>query len=296
VLSPAARDGRRRAGFGGRATAFENQRSFGKEKTMLYGVFRRCLAVILVGLLIGLPAGVPVYAQAPAAGGGPPPAPLSGQQLEELVGRIALYPDDLVAIILPASTFPLDIVQADRFLQKLKQDKNLKPDTRWDESIRNLLNYPEVISMMSQNLDWTQDLGEAMVGQQSDVLKAIQAFRAKAQTAGSLKTDDKQIIVQEKEVIKIVPADPEVIYVPQYQPSTVVVQAAPPCITQRRTPATTTPTLQATPLPALPPVPSSGRRSPMAPTGAAATSRTMSISTTPATSTPTGSTPRTSRR
>ena len=191
-------------------------------------MYRRSLVVILVGLLIGVPGAPPGYAQAPAAGGGPPPAPLSAQQLEELVGRIALYPDDLVAIILPASTFPLDVVQADRFLQKLKQDKNLKPDARWDESIRNLLNYPEVISMMSQDLDWTQDLGEAMVGQQSDVLKAIQAFRAKAQTAGSLKTDDKQIIVQEKEIIKIVPADPEVIYVPQYQPSVVVVQAAPP--------------------------------------------------------------------
>ncbi len=196
---------------------------------MLSGVFGRCLAVTLVGLLIGLPAGAPVYGQAPAAGGGPPPAPLSAQQLEELVGRIALYPDDLLAIILPASTFPLDIVQADRFLQKLKQDKNLKPDDRWDESIRNLLNYPEVISMMSQDLDWTQDLGEAVVGQQADVIKAIQVFRAKAQTAGNLKSDDKQIVVQEKDVIQIVPADPEVIYVPQYQPSTVVVyQPAPP--------------------------------------------------------------------
>ena len=190
---------------------------------------RRILVVILVGLLLGSAGASPGWAQAPAAGDGPPPATLSGQQLGELVGRIALYPDDLVAIILPAATFPLDIVQADRFLQKLKQDKNLKPDARWDESIRNLLNYPEVVSMMSQNLDWTQDLGEAVVSQQGDVLKAVQAFRAKAATAGNLKTDDKQIIVQEKEVIKIVPANPEVIYVPQYQPSTVVVyQAAPP--------------------------------------------------------------------
>ena len=104
---------------------------------------------------------------------------MSAQQLEQLVGRIALYPDDLVAIILPASTFPLDIVQADRFLQKAKQDKSLKPDQRWDESIRNLLNYPEVISMMSQDLEWTEDLGEAVVGQQAEVVKAIQAFRAK---------------------------------------------------------------------------------------------------------------------
>jgi hypothetical protein len=188
----------------------------------------RAFAVILICFLIGLPV-PPGYAQAPAAGDSPPPASLSAPQLEELVGRIALYPDDLVAIILPASTYPLDIVQADRFLQKVKQDKNLKPDQRWDESIRNLLNYPEVIGMMSQDVDWTQDLGEAVVSQQGDVLKAVQAFRAKAAKAGNLKTDDKQIIVQEKAVIQIVPADPEVIYVPQYQPSTVVVyQAAPP--------------------------------------------------------------------
>jgi hypothetical protein len=193
-----------------------------------HGMCMRVLAVILIGALIGLPV-PPGYAQAPVAGDSPPPAPLSAAQLEELVGRIALYPDDLVAIILPASTFPLDVVQADRFLQKAKQDKNLKPDERWDESIRNLLNYPEVIGMMSQDLDWTQDLGEAVVSQQGDVLKAIQTFRAKAQTAGNLKSDDKQIVVQEKNTIQIVPADPEVIYVPQYQPSTVVVyQPAPP--------------------------------------------------------------------
>jgi hypothetical protein len=191
-------------------------------------MFKRVLAFILIGALIGLPV-PPGYAQAPVAGDGPPPAPLSAAQLEELVGRIALYPDDLVAIILPASTFPLDVVQADRFLQKLKQDKNLKPDERWDESIRNLLNYPEVIGMMSQDLDWTQDLGEAVVSQQGDVLKAVQAFREKASAAGNLKSDDKQIVVQENNVIQIVPADPQVIYVPQYQPQTVVVyQAAPP--------------------------------------------------------------------
>ncbi len=186
-------------------------------------VLKKILAVLLIGLLVGFPVGPPVHAQAPTAGESPPPQPLTPEQLEELVGRIALYPDDLVAIILPASTFPLDVVQADRFLQRLKQDKNLKPDERWDESIRNLLNYPEVISMMSQDLDWTQDLGEAVVGQQADVIKAIQTFRAKAQSAGNLKSDDKQIVVKENNVIQIVPADPEVIYVPQYQPSTVIV-------------------------------------------------------------------------
>jgi hypothetical protein len=195
---------------------------------MSTGILKRCLVVVLIGLLVGLPGAPPGYAQAPVAGEAPPPPTLSAQDLEELVGRIALYPDDLLAIILPASTFPLDVVQADRFLQKLKQDKNLKPDERWDESIRNLLNYPEVISMMSQDLEWTQDLGEAVVSQQADVIKAIQAFRAKAASAGNLKTDDKQIVVQEKETIQIVPADPEVIYVPQYQPSTVIVQQPAP--------------------------------------------------------------------
>jgi len=189
-------------------------------------VCRRYLAAILTGLLVGLPAGPPGLAQAPTAD--VPVQPQSPQELEKLVGRIALYPDDLLAIVLLASTFPLDIVQAERFLQKLKKDPKLQPDTRWDDSVRSLLNYPEVVTMMSQDLDWTEELGEAVVSQQADVLKAIQAFRAKAQGAGNLKSDDKQIVVQEKETIKIVPADPEVVYVPQYQPSTVVVyQSAP---------------------------------------------------------------------
>ena len=197
---------------------------------------QRILLVILAGLLIGLAGALPVQAQAPVAGEGPPPVRLSDKQLEDLVGRIALYPDDLLAIVLPASTFPLDIVQADRFLQQLKKTPQLHPDTRWNESIRSLLNYPEVVAMMSRDLDWTQDLGEAVVSQQADVMKAIQAFRARVSTAGNLKTDDKQIVVQEKETIKIVPADPEVIYVPQYQPSSVVVYSSAPVYAYYPTP------------------------------------------------------------
>ena len=194
------------------------------------------LAVILMGLLIGLAGALPVLAQAPVAGEGPPPVRLSEKQLEDLVGRIALYPDDLLAIILPASTFPLDIVQADRFLQQLKKTPQLHPDTRWNESVRSLLNYPEVVTMMSRDLDWTQDLGEAVVSQQADVMKAIQAFRARVFDAGNLKTDDKQIVVQEKETIKVVQANPEVIYVPQYQPSTVVVYSSAPIYSYYPTP------------------------------------------------------------
>jgi hypothetical protein len=143
------------------------------------------------------------------------------------VGRIALYPDDLVAIILPASTNPLQIVQADRFLDKRKSDPKLPIDDKWDDSVKALVNYPDVVKMMSGDLDWTSALGEAVVADQGAVMEAIQAFRRRAQAAGNLKSNDKQVVNVEKTVIEIVPANPEVIYVPQYNPTTVVVAGAP---------------------------------------------------------------------
>jgi hypothetical protein len=180
-----------------------------------------CLAALSVGFV------PPVLAQAPAAPAAAAPA-LSSETLDRLVGRIALYPDDLIAIILPAATNPLQVVQADRFLDKRKADPKAKIDDKWDDAIKSLVNYPEVIKQMSGDLDWTAALGEAVVADQGDVLDAIQAFRRKTQSAGNLKTDAKQVIVVEKEVIKIVPADPQVIYVPQYNPTTVVVYSSAP--------------------------------------------------------------------
>src|SRR5947208_3149118 len=85
---------------------------------------------------------------------------ITPEDLENLVGRIALYPDDLVAIILPASTSPLQIVQADRFLDKRKTDPKLPLDDNWDDAVKTLLNYPDVVKMMSGDLDWTSALGE----------------------------------------------------------------------------------------------------------------------------------------
>jgi hypothetical protein len=167
-----------------------------------------------------------VYAQAPAAPGNAPP-PLAAEEIEALVGRIALYPDDLVAIILPASTNPLQLVQADRYLEKRKADPKLPVDEKWDNAVKSLLNYPEVVKSMSADLDWTSALGEAVVADQGAVLEAVQVFRRKTQAAGNLKSDGKQVIVVEKEVIKIVPADPQVIYVPQYSPTQVVVSGYP---------------------------------------------------------------------
>lgn len=178
--------------------------------------------LVLVAAFVTLAFAANVSAQAPAASGGAATA-RSAEELDVLVGRIALYPDDLVALILPAATNPLQIVQADRFLEKRKSDPNLQLDERWDDAVKSLLNYPEVVKTMSGDLDWTAELGEAVVEDQGAVLEAIQVFRRRTQAVGNLKTDDKQAVVIEKEVIKIVPADPQVIYVPQYNPSTVVV-------------------------------------------------------------------------
>jgi len=177
---------------------------------------------VLVAACVAVVFASHALAQAPAVGGGAAP-PMSTEELDNLVGPVALYPDDLVAIILPAATNPLQLVQADRFLDKRKTDPKLPVDEKWDDAVKSLLNYPDVVKTMSGDLDWTAALGEAVVADQGAVLEAIQVFRRRAQAVGNLKTDTKQIVEVEKEVIRIVPANPEVIYVPQYNPTTIVV-------------------------------------------------------------------------
>jgi len=147
----------------------------------------------------------------------------SATELEKLVGPIALYPDDLLAIVLPASTFPLQIVEASRFLQNLEDDPSLKPDDDWDDSVVALLNYPEVIELLNEDLDWTWRLGEVVVAQQSDVISAIELFRDRAYAAGNLKSDDYQLVAHEDSSIQITPVQEDVIYVPYYEPERVVV-------------------------------------------------------------------------
>jgi hypothetical protein len=150
------------------------------------------------------------------------------EQLEKLVGPIALYPDDLLAITLPSATYPLDLVKAQRFLEKLKKDPKAQPDKSLPDSVLKLLNYPDVVKLMNDDLDWTEALGEAVDTDEAGVMNAVQSFRRKAQGAGNLKTNDKQVVVVEKETIVIQPANPEVIYVPQYQPAQVVVYSSTP--------------------------------------------------------------------
>src|SRR5690606_30402836 len=160
----------------------------------------------------------------PAAAQGPDEPPLfTSDELEELVAPIALYPDDLVAIVLPASTYPLDVVEAARFLDELEDEPGLAPDEDWDDSIVALLNYPEVLRLMDEDLDWTWDLGEAFLNQQAEVFDAIQRFRVQAREAGNLATDERVLVTEDDGAISIAPADPKVIYVPYYEPREVIV-------------------------------------------------------------------------
>jgi hypothetical protein len=152
----------------------------------------------------------------------------TAEELRELVGPIALYPDDLVAIVLPASTYPLQVVQAARFLEDRKTDSGLEPNEDWDDSVVALLNYPEVVELMNDDLDWTYDLGTAVLNQRADVLSAIQDFRDEAYAAGNLRSDERQTITRADDAIEIKPADPQVIYVPYYEPERVVVYQASP--------------------------------------------------------------------
>ena len=140
------------------------------------------LAAILILLApIGAP---PVYAQdqaaAPPAAEEEAPAPLTLDELKMLVARIALYPDDLVAAVIAASLYPLQIVQAARFLEQKKTRPSLEPSDKWDGSVISLLNYPSIVKMMNDDLEWTEQLGDAAVNQQKDLLVAIQQLRDKA--------------------------------------------------------------------------------------------------------------------
>ena len=156
------------------------------------------------------------------------PQELSAGELEELVSPVALYPDDVLGIILPASTFPLDIVRAARFLEDREDDASLEPDPEWDDSIVALLNYPEVLRLMDENIDWTWELGEAVLTDQEAVLEAAQDFRSRALAAGNLQSDDRQTVTNSNGAITIAPADPQVVYIPVYEPREIVVyQPAP---------------------------------------------------------------------
>jgi hypothetical protein len=202
----------------------------------------RVVAAVTMALL-ALPA--PVVAQAPsppppASGAAPPPAgakpadeqkTFSQAELEQLLAPIALYPDSLFAQVLMASTYPLDIVMADRWVKanpgvKDKALEDALQKQEWDPSVKSLAVFPQVLAMMSEKIDWTQKLGDAFLAQQQELMATAQTLRAKAVEQGSLKDSKEQKVITEKSetnttIIKIEPTNPEVVYVPTYNPTVV---------------------------------------------------------------------------
>jgi hypothetical protein len=194
----------------------------------------RGTAILCVLLLI-----VPdcrVFAQGqPQQGNGQTNAP--PEQLDSMLAPIALYPDPLLSQILVASTYPLEVVEADRWLKQnpTLQGKALTEAAAkqsWDPSIQAMVLYPDVLKRMDENINWTTDLGNAFLAQQSDVMDAVQRLRQKAQQGGTLQNTPQQTVTtttqDNTKYIVIEPASPQVIYVPQYNP--VVVYGASPAI------------------------------------------------------------------
>jgi hypothetical protein len=203
------------------------------------------LQIVLAGLLaIGLP--VQSYAQSqpaaapPPAGGAPPPtsapavateqALLNTSQLDALMAPVALYPDPLLAQVLMASTYPLEVIQADRWVaanKKLKGDqlKSAAEKQAWDDSVKSLVATPSVLQMMSKNLEWTQKLGDAVLAQETDVMDAVQRMRSRAYDNKKLGSGTQQTVTVQQEgprrTIAIAPTTPETIYVPYYDPGVV---------------------------------------------------------------------------
>lgn len=201
----------------------------------------RCSHILLSLLLVSM---VPAVASAqsavtPSAQGSqqqqaPPAVPadqlFKPERLEALVAPIALYPDDLLANVLAAATYPLEVVQADRWI---KEHKTLKGDVLktevekqlWDDSVKALVSTASVLTMMSDKIDWTKDLGDAVLAQQADVMDAVQRLRSKAYANKKLETTKQQKVsvqVQDnRQVVVIESADPNMVYVPYYNPAVV---------------------------------------------------------------------------
>jgi hypothetical protein len=189
--------------------------------------FKSLVAILCV--IAVAPGDTLVYAQQPAT---PTPATapattIPPEQLDSLVAPIALYPDPLLAQTLAASTYPLQIILLQRWLEKNStlKDKALADAVSkqpWDPSVQALAGLPEVVKRLGDDIQWTTDLGNAFLAQQSDVMDAVQRMRKKAQEKGTLKTSEQQKVevkvVEQKSVIVIEQANPQVVYVPSYNP------------------------------------------------------------------------------
>lgn len=176
----------------------------------------------------------PVYV-APAPVAAPAPVELapmfSAAQIDQLVGPIALYPDPLLAQLLPAATYPLDIVRAAQLVRGTPTEEQINAQN-WDASVKAIAHYPSVLEYMDTNLEWTQQLGQAFVTQPEDVMQSVQRLRTQATAMGNLiSTPQQQVVVDDQgevgiQYIRIIPAVAEIVYVPVYQPQVVYCQPA----------------------------------------------------------------------
>ncbi len=173
-----------------------------------------CLALLSVEA-------VPAQEPAPGSGKAPPLAfaSFTTDQLDQLLAPIALYPDALIALILPAATAPADIVLAARYLQDATNDLSQVENRAWDDSVKSLTHYPDIVRWMDDNLDWTKQVGEAFATQPADVMKALQRLRTRARAAGTLVDSPQQQVLYSGELIRVVPTQAEVIFVPYYDAS-----------------------------------------------------------------------------
>lgn len=202
-------------------------------------ISKQSLAIILTAMLplTAFSMSMLPYGQQQSSPAEQPATPIPPDQLEGLVSPIALYPDELLAQVLVASTYPLEIVQLAQWMQ---QNKNLKDKElveavkkqKWDPSIQALVSFPDIVKQLSSNIQWTADLGNAFLAQQSDVMDAVQRLRQQATNSGKLQSGPQQTVetkvVENKTVVVIEPTDPQVVYVPSYSPPAVWGEAAYP--------------------------------------------------------------------
>src|SRR4030095_13904948 len=189
-------------------------------------LFKQFLASALSCALIFVTSGCGAVANQEAQGAAQSatqPAQITPEQLQQLVAPIALYPDELVAEILAASTYPTEIVEAERWLQQNSSLKGTQLGSEvdkqsWDPSVKALTQFPSVLANMDKNLSWTSALGDAYFNDQQDVLNAVQEMRKRAQDAGTLKTTAQQNVTTQDQTIIIQPTNPDIVYLPQYDP------------------------------------------------------------------------------
>jgi Protein of unknown function (DUF3300) len=206
-------------------------------KSLRNDALKMCSIFVSISLVLPPPSAFSqTAAPAPASA---PAVDFNPEQLDALLAPIALYPDTLLVQVLIASTFPLEIVDASRWLAKDNNKaitgddlaKALEPLT-WDPSVKSLVPFPQVLAQMNENLDWTQQLGYAFATQQADTMDSVQRLRQQAREAGTLKTTEQQVVSTQavlddqgaptpQQTIVIQPADPQVIYVPAYNPTQV---------------------------------------------------------------------------